>query len=90
MIQAISKIRRSGFSYRPFGGEKTNWDNFFGEVQDVHALLRILGDGLDHVDEEHFARKVEKLKKWSNLIPGDAVPSKSASPADPDREENKS
>lgn len=41
VIQAVSKVRRSGPDFRPFDGPATNADNLRREVLDVLAVLRL-------------------------------------------------
>jgi NTP pyrophosphatase (non-canonical NTP hydrolase) len=66
VIQAISKVRRSGRDFKPFGGEKTNLDYVVEEINDVLSLLKILS--MDELNEDHFKAKCKRLERWSNIL----------------------
>jgi NTP pyrophosphatase (non-canonical NTP hydrolase) len=66
VIKEVSKIRRSGKDFKPFGGEASNYDNLRGEVQDVLSILTIIG--MDSLSGKHFEMKRAKLTAWSTLF----------------------
>lgn len=66
VIQAVSKVRRTGFDFKPFNGNKTNLQLLTEEVQDVLVLLELMD--MEEVDPAHRKLKLEKLHKWSNIF----------------------
>lgn len=72
VIQAASKIRRSGLWYRPFGGEDTNLDKLHEELADFIVVMSIAqAVGLIDLDSfdmpSHMRAKISKLKDWSSI-----------------------
>lgn len=67
VIQAVSKIRRTGETFRPFGGEKSNLDLLAEEIEDVLILLEICG--VPRLGAGYRDAKIAKLRKWSNIVP---------------------
>lgn len=70
VIQAVSKLRRSGPDFRPFGGTATNLDNLASEIMDVLVVLEFCGVTLP--GEDYRQKKIEKLRRWSTIIPDQA------------------
>jgi len=66
VIQAVSKIRRTGLDYRPNDGPKTNYELLLDEVQDVLTILTLLE--INRLGVEHFHAKLDKLRVWSTLL----------------------
>jgi hypothetical protein len=66
VIKEISKIRRTGPDYCPFGGDTSNWQNAQNEIYDFLILAELAGFSLT-LPDVYRARKVESLRKWSGL-----------------------
>ncbi len=66
VIQAVSKVRRTGPSFKPFNGDKSNLELLKEEVQDVLVILELLE--MIAISPEHRETKIEKLKKWSTIF----------------------
>jgi NTP pyrophosphatase (non-canonical NTP hydrolase) len=72
VIQIISKIHRFGLhSCHPSEPAVSNLDNLHQEVGDILAMIALCVDfGLleEHNLEIASKKKMEKLKKWSNIF----------------------
>jgi len=66
VIQALSKIRRSGTSYTPHEGDVTNLELAQNEVYDFIILAQIAGFSTN-VPSDFLQGKLERLRKWSTL-----------------------
>jgi NTP pyrophosphatase (non-canonical NTP hydrolase) len=71
VTQAISKVFRFGMDAQYPAGSPTNKQKLEEELGDLQAMLLILRQkGIINMESvEHAAEaKVEKLKKWSNIL----------------------
>lgn len=66
VIQALSKIRRSGPDYAPHGGTKTNHEHAQNEIYDFIILAKLAGFSTE-VPTDFLNQKLERLRKWSSL-----------------------
>lgn len=71
VTQAISKVFRFGMDAQYPAGAPTNKQKLEEELGDLHAMLLILSQkGIIDMKSVQLAAeaKVEKLKKWSNIM----------------------